>query len=109
MQANVADREDRQRLVGETLSRFGQIDLLVNNAGMAPRQRLDILEMGEESYDEILEVNLRGPFFLTQLIAKTMLEQADSREGSRSVPSPTPGSPSGQRAAPGRHPGRSVP
>ena len=85
VQANVADGADRRRLVDETVNRFGQVDLLVNNAGMAPRQRLDILEMGEESYDEVMEVNLRGPFFLTQLVARTMLEQDDSPDLYRAI------------------------
>ena len=83
VQANVAEAADRERLVAETLDRFGQIDLLVNNAGMAPRQRVDILEMGEASYDEVMEVNLRGPFFLTQLTAKTMLSLPNESDGVR--------------------------
>lgn len=74
VQADIAQTVDRQRLVAETLDHFGRIDLLVNNAGMAPRQRLDILEVGETSYDEVLSVNLKGPFFLTQLVARTMIE-----------------------------------
>jgi 3-oxoacyl-[acyl-carrier protein] reductase len=73
VQANIAKNADRQRLVDETLARFGRLDLLVNNAGMAPRQRLDILEVGEDSYDEVLSVNLKGPFFLTQQVARTMI------------------------------------
>lgn len=73
VQADIALVADRQRLVDETLSRFGRIDLLVNNAGMAPRQRVDLLEIGEASYDEVMAVNLKGPFFLTQLVARTMI------------------------------------
>jgi NAD(P)-dependent dehydrogenase (short-subunit alcohol dehydrogenase family) len=49
------------------------MDLLVNNAGMAPRVRVDMLEMGEASYDEVMAVNLKGPFFLTQLVANKMI------------------------------------
>jgi NAD(P)-dependent dehydrogenase (short-subunit alcohol dehydrogenase family) len=74
IQANVADGLDRERLVAETLEQCGRIDLLVNNAGMAPRQRADILETGEESYDEVMGVNLKGPFFLTQRVANAMIE-----------------------------------
>ncbi len=75
VQANIAEASDRSRLVKETLDRFGQIDLLVNNAGMAPRVRTDILEVGEASYDEVMAVNLKGPFFLTQIVVKTMIDQ----------------------------------
>lgn len=66
--------QDRERLVGETLEKFGRIDLLVNNAGIGPRQRLDILETSEESMNEVMGVNLIGPFFLTQLVARKMIE-----------------------------------
>jgi 3-oxoacyl-[acyl-carrier protein] reductase len=74
LQADVAKAGDRERLVAETLAQLGRIDLLVNNAGMAPRQRMDILETSEESYDEVMAVNLKGPFFLTQRVANAMLE-----------------------------------
>lgn len=75
VQANIAEATDRERLVAETLNRFGHIDLLVNNAGMGPRIRSDILAVGEESYDEVMAVNLKGPFFLTQTVVNTMLKQ----------------------------------
>jgi len=65
---------DRERLVKETLDGFGRIDLLVNNAGIGPRQRLDILETTEESMNEVIRVNLVGPFFLTQLVARKMID-----------------------------------
>jgi 3-oxoacyl-[acyl-carrier protein] reductase len=74
VQADVSLAEDRSRLVAETLAAFGGIDLLVNNAGMAPRQRLDLLEMTEASYDEVMATNLKGPLFLTQLVARRMIE-----------------------------------
>lgn len=76
VQADISAAADRRRLVDETVTHFGAIDLLVNNAGMAPRQRVDILQMSEASYDEVMEVNLRGPFFLTQLVANVMIAQA---------------------------------
>jgi 3-oxoacyl-[acyl-carrier protein] reductase len=75
IQADVASTVDRARLVGTVLEQFGGIDLLVNNAGMAPRQRTDLLEMSEASYDEVLATNLKGPFFLTQHVARIMVEQ----------------------------------
>ena len=65
---------DRERLVFEALDRFGRIDLLVNNAGIGPRQRLDILETSEDSMNEVMGVNLIGPFFLTQLVARKMID-----------------------------------
>ena len=73
VQADVASAADRERLVETTLRECGRIDLLVNNAGMAPRQRADVLETGEASYDEVMAVNLKGPFFLTQRVAKAMI------------------------------------
>jgi 3-oxoacyl-[acyl-carrier protein] reductase len=75
LRADVANTSDRERLVAETLARYGHIDLLVNNAGMAPRRRMDLLDVSEESYDEVMAVNLRGPFFLAQRVAKAMIEQ----------------------------------
>jgi 3-oxoacyl-[acyl-carrier protein] reductase len=60
-------------LADEVEARFGGVDLLVNNAGMAPRERRDILDATAESFDEIFAANLRGPYFLTQRIARTML------------------------------------
>lgn len=65
----------RQRIVDEALQRFGRIDLLVNNAGIGPRVRKDILEVEEDSLHEVMNVNLIGPFFLTQCVARVMLEQ----------------------------------
>lgn len=73
VQADVGLPPDRERLLTETLAAYGRIDLLVNNAGMGPRQRVDILETSEASYDEVMAVNLEGPFFLTQAAAKTMI------------------------------------
>ena len=73
IQADISATADRERLVGETLSRRGRIDLLVNNAGMAPRRRVDLLEATEASYDEVMAVNLKGPFFLTRLVAVAMI------------------------------------
>jgi 3-oxoacyl-[acyl-carrier protein] reductase len=74
VQADIADSADRARLVQETLEKLGRIDLLVNNAGMAPRQRADILETTQASYDEVMAVNLKGPFFLTQAVARVMID-----------------------------------
>lgn len=79
LRADVANAADRQNLLTETMRRFGRIDLLVNNAGMAPRQRADMLEMAEASYDEVMAVNLKGPFFLTQQAARLMIDLLQKR------------------------------
>ncbi len=68
-QADIGKRDDRERLVAQAWETFGQIDALVNNAGMAPRVRADILEASEESFEELIRVNLQGPYFLTQRVA----------------------------------------
>lgn len=78
VQADIGQAADRARLVQQTLDQFGRVDLLVNNAGMAPRQRLDILETTETSYDEVMAVNLKGPFFLSQAVARAMIEQVQA-------------------------------
>ena len=75
-QADIAITADRQKLVDETVRVFGRIDLLVNNAGVAPNVRADILDAGEESFDRLININLKGPYFLTQLVAKKMIEEA---------------------------------
>ena len=73
-QGDVSEKDDRQRMVEAILQRFGKINILVNNAGIAPPVREDILEASEESFDIVLNVNLRGPYFLTQLVANRMIE-----------------------------------
>ncbi len=75
VQADIARPADRERLLEAATTAFGRLDLLVNNAGMAPRQRVDLLEVVETSYDEVMAANLKGPFFLTQQVARRMLEQ----------------------------------
>ncbi|OYN88826.1 3-ketoacyl-ACP reductase [Parenemella sanctibonifatiensis] len=72
---SIGDLADGRRLVDATLERFGRLDLLVNNAGVAPRQRKDILEAEVDEYDFVLETNLRGPYFLTQYAAQAMLKR----------------------------------
>ena len=69
-QANVGERAERERMVEEVFDSFGRIDALVNNAGIGPRERLDILEATEESFEEVMRVNLQGPYFLTQSIVR---------------------------------------
>ena len=71
--ADVASAADRQRLLGEVHSEYGELDALVNNAGIAPRRRDDLIDATEESFDEVLRVNLAGPHFLTQAVARRWL------------------------------------
>jgi NAD(P)-dependent dehydrogenase (short-subunit alcohol dehydrogenase family) len=68
--ADLADRAQRTRLADALRERHGALDALVNNAGRAPRVRADLLEAGEESFEELIRTNLQGPYFLTQAIAR---------------------------------------
>jgi NAD(P)-dependent dehydrogenase (short-subunit alcohol dehydrogenase family) len=75
IQGDVSEIEAHGSMLDQILEKFDRIDLLVNNAGVAPEQRLDILEMSPESYDRVLSINLKGPFFLTQKVARHMVSQ----------------------------------
>lgn len=77
-QADVSKADDRKRLIEYVRSRFGGLNLLVNNAGVAPNVRADILEAEEESFDRLININLKGPYFLSQLAANFMREQKES-------------------------------
>jgi 3-oxoacyl-[acyl-carrier protein] reductase len=78
-QADISVASDRDRLVANVYDTFGRLDLLVNNAGVAPLVRADILEASEESFDHMIGVNLRGPYFLTQLVANRMVESKSGK------------------------------
>jgi 3-oxoacyl-[acyl-carrier protein] reductase len=78
-QCDIASRQDREALIAFAKDRFQSLDLLVNNAGMAPRERRDLLEATEESFDELISTNLKGPHFLTQDAARWMAERGDGR------------------------------
>lgn len=71
---DVSNKEDRLQMVEAILNRFGKINVLVNNAGIAPLERKDILEATEESFEMVLNVNLQGPYFLTQMVANLMIK-----------------------------------
>ncbi len=83
VQAEISDDSARRHLLDQTLARFGRVDLLVNNAGVAPAVRADILEATADSFDRVIGINLKGPYFLTQLVANRMIEQIKSAPQSR--------------------------
>ena len=76
---DISSATDRAALIDYARRELGHLDLLVNNAGMAPRERKDMLEASEESFDELIGTNLKGPHFLTQLAARWMLERKAGR------------------------------
>lgn len=73
--ADVSDADMRRDFVENTRRRFGRLDVLVNNAGVAPAERSDLLDATEESFKRVMGINLRGPYFLTQSVARWMIEQ----------------------------------
>ena len=74
VRADISKKEQRKFLIEEIKQKFNRIDILVNNAGVAPKIRCDLLETTEESYDHVMNINLRGPFFLTQTVANWMIK-----------------------------------
>lgn len=75
VRVDVSDTEMRRTFVESTRRRFGRLDVLVNNAGVAPKERNDLLDATEESFEWVLGINLRGPYFLMQAAAVWMIEQ----------------------------------
>jgi 3-oxoacyl-[acyl-carrier protein] reductase len=75
LQGDVSSLDDHKRMLDLILQRYGRVDLLTNNAGVAPEKRLDVLETTPASFDRVLSINLRGPFFLTQKVARQMIAQ----------------------------------
>src|SRR5688572_18400216 len=72
-QGNIGDLNDHKDIISKALSHYKSIDVLVNNAGVAPKTRKDIMELDEEGYDRLMDINLKGTFFLTQQVARQML------------------------------------
>ena len=75
IETNIAEESASEKLLGAVLERLGGFDALVNNAGVAPLVRADLLDMTPESFDRVLSINLRGPFFLTQRVARYFIER----------------------------------
>src|SRR5882724_5895129 len=74
-QGNIASTPDRKKILQQVKEHFGKLHVLVNNAGVAPQERRDVLDMSEESFDRVLSINLKGAFFLAQQAANWMIEQ----------------------------------
>lgn len=79
-QGNIADTADRQRMLQQIRDHYGRLNLLVNNAGVAPKERKDLLDASEESFEYVVKTNLQGPYFLTQQAANWMIEQRQADE-----------------------------
>ncbi len=80
-QADVSQANDREKMIKDIRQHYGRIHALVNNAGVAPAERIDILKASEESFERVLKINLQGPYFLTQAIANWMIEQRKTDKG----------------------------
>ena len=72
-QGDIGSEVDRKRIIEEVIEHYGHLNVLVNNAGVAPKERKDLLDMSIESYDRVMDINLKGTFFLSQLAAKAMI------------------------------------
>ena len=79
---DVSIRDDRERLVDTAMEKYGRVDILVNVAGIAPKVRADLLDMSEESYDQVMDINTKGLLFLTQRVAKEMIKNEGEQRGS---------------------------
>jgi 3-oxoacyl-[acyl-carrier protein] reductase len=78
--ADIADLQDHVKLLEATRTEFGRLDFLVNNAGIASDERVDLLDASQESFDHVIKVNLKGPYFLSQAAARWMIEQKPATE-----------------------------
>jgi NAD(P)-dependent dehydrogenase (short-subunit alcohol dehydrogenase family) len=81
--ADVSDPDDRQRMLDAVAGGVGPVHVLVNNAGVAPEERVDILEATEASFERVMKINLQGPYFLTQAVARAMIEDQAATEAER--------------------------
>lgn len=78
---DISSASDRTAILEQVLQELGSLNVLVNNAGVAPFERRDLLEATEESYDRVLDINLKGPYFFTQLVARHMVEEVRKDQG----------------------------
>ena len=79
-QGNIGERQDHKNILDKALRHFNAVDVLVNNGGVAPKVRKDIMEIDEESYDRLMGINLKGTFFFTQLVVGSMLSEVKSNK-----------------------------
>jgi len=79
-QGDLTNNQDRNQFVTKIMEEYGRVDFLINNAGVAPKSRKDILETTEESYDFVMDINLKGTFFFTQKIANIMIEEKENND-----------------------------
>jgi NAD(P)-dependent dehydrogenase (short-subunit alcohol dehydrogenase family) len=86
VQGSVADLDTHPRYIATALAAWGRLDVLVNNAGVAPAERADLLDATPESFDRVLGINLRGPYFLTQAFARAVLAQRDPQSAASAPP-----------------------
>lgn len=75
IQGDISNNDDRTRIIDTVYDKYGKLDILVNNAGIAPLERVDLLDMNIESMDRLLDINLKGTFFLTQYAANKMISE----------------------------------
>jgi 3-oxoacyl-[acyl-carrier protein] reductase len=87
VRADISNAKDRQEVIAFSRSQFQRLDMLVNNAGVAPQVRADLLEATEDSFDRLIATNVKGPYFLTQLAARWMIEQQQAQR-SPALPRP---------------------
>ena len=80
-QGNISSSADRENIIQQVNNHYGKLDVLINNAGVAPKERKDILEASEESFDDVISINLKGTYFLTQRAANWMIEQKKNDPG----------------------------
>ena len=80
VQGDVTKADDRNKVLENIKSKFGALNVLVNNAGISPSERKDILEASEESFEKVMTVNLQGPYFLTQAVANWMINEKDAED-----------------------------
>lgn len=84
-QGDISSAADRQAILDKIRGHFGRLNVLVNNAGVAPKERQDPLNATEESYDRVMGINLKGPYFLTQAAARWMVAQKEEKEDFRAT------------------------